>query len=343
MNFKSGTSPFIRDNDATVIRMMRNVLIALIPVVGSALFVYKLDYLLVLIASLVAVLIPEIIDNKIRKQENTIANFSAMITAVIYSLTLPVGIQLWIVILGGVFAILFAKILFGGLGNNIFNPAVIGRVFILISFGGVTNIPTDVVDGVASATPMGAFANEAAGMIGSVNLAAVQGDYSLSQLFFGGSIGAYGEVFRFAIILGAIWLIYTKAADFRVMASSLLMFFVMAILYGIGNGLPSSFALYQLLSGGLLFGCVFMATDPVTGPATRPSRVVFGLLIGGITFIIRIYGAYVEGMAFAILIMNMFAPLLDYSGWVSSKYTKGWLITITVICTTLGTIALFVS
>ncbi len=320
MKFRSKTSPYIRDYDATVFNMMKNVIIALIPVVLCAIYVYKLNYLMVLFVSLLSILLPEFIESKIQKQDNPLKNGSAVITAIIYSLVLPAHAQLWIVLLGGLFASIFAKLIFGGLGNNIFNPAAIGRAFVLISFGGVINNPIDYVDATSSATSLTLMATD------SIN--AMMSNYTIMDLLIGNSTGAFGETFRLAIIIGAIWLLYTKAADFRIMLSTIFMFGFMSLLFALGHDYNLNFVLYQLLSGGLLFGAVFMATDPVTGPSTKPSRVVYGLLIGGITFIIRFYGAYVEGMLFAILIMNMFAPLLDYSKWVRSRYTKGWVITI---------------
>lgn len=340
MKFRSKTSPYIRDNDATIIRMMRNVIIALIPVILSALYVYKFEYFLVLVVSLAAVLIPEYIVNKLEKKPNSLFNLTAIITAIIYSLTLPAGVQLWIVFLGGAFASIFAKAIFGGMGNNIFNPAAIGRAFVLISFGGAIT-PLEMIDATTTATPLSLFATDA-DTLNLVNYNLVESQYTLKELLLGGSTGAYGETFRLAIIIGGAYLLYSKAADYRIMLSTIATFFIMSLFYAFGNDLPSNFALYQLLSGGLLFGAVFMATDPVSGPSTPPSRVMYGILIGGITFIIRMYGAYVEGMVFAILIMNMFAPLLDYSGWVSTKYTKGWKITILVTSIVLLLIAYFV-
>ncbi len=340
MNFRSKTSPYIRDKDATIFNMMLNVIIALTPVILCALYVYKIEYLLVLLVSLVSVLLPEFVFNKLEKKPNSLNNLTAIITAIIYSLTLPSGIQLWIVLAGGLFASIFAKAIFGGMGNNIFNPAAIGRAFVLISFGGVI-APVELIDATTTATPLSLFATDT-DLLNMVNYDLMTSQYSIIDLLIGNSSGAFGETFRLAIILGGVYLLYTKVADYRIMLSTILTFFIMSLLYAFGNDINLNFAIFQVLSGGLLFGAVFMATDPVTGPSTPPSRVMYGILIGGITFIIRMYGAYVEGMIFAILIMNMFAPLLDYSGWVSTKYTKGWLITIGATSLILASLALFV-
>lgn len=340
MNFRSKTSPYIRDHDATILNMMKHVIIALMPVVASALYVFKVEYLLVLLTALAAILLPELIESKIKKQSNPLLNGTATITAIIYSLTITMGTQLWIVLAGGLFAIIFAKMIFGGVGNNIFNPAAIGRVFILISFGGIMNNPADAVDSVSGATPL-TFLN--ADTLESLNIIAMKDSYSIVDLLVGNSYGTYGEIFRIAILIGAVYLLFTKAADFRVMLSSIGMFIALTLMYQISNGLDGQYFIYQLLSGGFLFAAVFMITDPVTGPTTNPSRVVFGLLFGGLTFIIRIYGAFPEGAGFAILIMNMFAPVLDYSQWVSSQYTKGWKITIGAVIAIFSLIALFVA
>lgn len=326
MKLKSKTSPFIRDNNTGVVKMMRNVVIALMPVVLSAIYFYQLNYILTLIVALISVVGVEYLASRILKQESTIYNYSAIITAVLYSLTLSIGTPLWVTFIGGVFATIFAKLVFGGLGNNIFNPAGIARIFVLISFGAVVPNPTTIVDAVSSATPLGTFALD--GASAAQNFAIVQDSYTLKQLLIGGTPGGYGETARLSIIIGGAYLLYTKAADYRIMLSTTIMFVTMAFIYAMVNDLASSFVLFQLLSGGFMFGMVFMATDPVTGPSTPPARILYGLLIGALTFIIRVYGAYPEGMLFAILFMNMFSSLLDFSKWSSQKINRGWTIAI---------------
>ncbi|MBL0701765.1 MAG: RnfABCDGE type electron transport complex subunit D [Spiroplasma sp.] len=333
MNFISKTSPYIRNNDSSVTTMMKNVVKALIPVTLCAIYFYRLEFILTLLVSFLSIVGVEYLVYRLLKQESTLYNRTAVITSLIYALILGAGTPLWIVFVGGAFATIFGKLVFGGMGNNIFNPAAIGRVFVLISFGAVLPNAADagvfnaVIDGATSATPLGALAGD--GDITST-FATLKNNYSISDLLVGRTPGAYGESFSLAIILGGIYLIYTKAADYRIIASALFMFILASILFALTKDLTIDFVVYQLLLGGLLFGIVFMATDPVTAPVTPPGRIVYGLMIGGLTFTIRMIGAYPEGMIFAILLMNMFAPLLDFSQWSSQSINKNWKITITI-------------
>ena len=327
MNFRIKTSPYLRDNNATIESMMRNVLIALVPVTLCAIYFYSLTYILVLITSLVTICLSEyLVTRFILKTENTLLDYTAIITAIIYSLTLTPCVPLWIVAVGGLFGIVVAKLVFGGVGNNIFNPAGIGRLFVLISFGSLLPNASTAIDAVTTATPLTLLATDGGSLLENFTLLTDQ--YSISDLLIGGTAGSFGETGRIAIIIGGIYLIYKKAADFRIILSSILMFVAMSFIFGMYNNLDSSFAIYQLLTGGILFGAVFMATDPVTGPSSPPARILYGILIGGISFIIRIFGAAPEGVLFAILIMNMFAPLLDHYKFAKQKLNKGWIITI---------------
>lgn len=322
------TSPYIRKN-VSVKRMMLDVIIALMPITLFAMISNGWNGIYIFIISIVTMLAIELLCNMIIKwpkemkvkelftkegfarvkETYTVNNFTApIISALIYSLIMPAGCNGYVVLVGAVFGILIGKMVFGGLGSNIFNPAAVGRIFVGICFGSELGSAYTTVDTYAGATPLGFTKG---------NLAAI-GNYSLWDLFIGNIPGCMGEVCILAILIGAVYLFVRKSADLRACLGYLLSFGVVMLFACIGTyavdktGNIMEMWLYQMLSGGVFFGAVFMITDPVTSPTSKFGRVVFASIAGCITALIRVCGAYPEGVAFSILIANMLAPCIDY-------------------------------
>lgn len=267
----------------------------------------------------------------------TINNFLApCLSGVIFALIMPAASNpaytIYIaLIVGSLAGIILGKLVFGGTGSNIFNPAALGMVFAKICFGSkyvyetnfyVTNIAT-------GGTPLSdAAAATAPGVSPLIGHFSAINDYSVLDMILGRIPGVIGEGFKIAILLGMIYLLIRKAADFRVLVSYFGGYFFLMALAGIVviNKLPSvnyfQFLGFSMFTGGLMFGGVFMLTDPVTMPISSPGRVIYGLTAASITAIIRLFGALPEGVVFAILLSNMMAPVIDYSAWADQKYSK---------------------
>ncbi len=341
------SAPHIR-RKADVTRMMADVLIALAPTLVFAFVVYPIKTLIDLLLSLFIMIGAEFVfvglknmrpkdGQKYTFKQNfeysykgkfTINNIlTPAITAVIFTLIMPAGAPIYAIIIGALAGIVFGKLVFGGLGSNIFNPAAVGMVFAKICFGSqyVTYVPTwyyTLPDAASGATPL---AGDAA--TGVINVVNNMNAYNSFDLFFGRIPGTLGEVYKITIIIGLIYLLIRKSIDYRIVASYLGTFAVLALVAGLSvfgknpavN--PFSFTLYQLLSGGVLFGAVFMLTDPVTSPINSPSRIMYGMVAAISTIFIRMFAALPEGVGFSILIANMVAVVLDHYEWSSSRYT----------------------
>ena len=324
------TSPYIR-KDVSTKRMMIDVLIALIPVVAFSIYRFGGDAVVRILVSLVVMigleaLIFGIVHKpaktdkwiervKSRYQEFTVNNITApAISAIIFAMLVPSKLPIYAVIAGAAFGIVIAKMLFGGLGSNIFNIAATGRIFIALALTNMFDGTYVGVDLVAGATALTTF-RSGLGFPGVLN------SYSLGELFFGFIPGAMGEISAAAILIGAVYLLIRKSADYRVMLSTAVTFTVLMLFAGLAlyPDMAIKYVLFQLFSGGLLFGMVFMVTDPVTSPVTRPGRWLYGLLVAVVIVLIRLFGAYPEGVAFAILFANMFVPLIDYPKWATNK------------------------
>ncbi len=342
MIFKRETSPFIRKN-VSVKRMMLDVIIALIPITLFAMIQNGWNGIYVILASIITMLLTEFIAvalikwpdgmprkelftkvgfKKIVEQFNINNIYCPLISALIFSLLLPAATPVYVVIVGALVGILFGKLVYGPYGSNIFNPAALGFVFVLICFSGqldeARNVmasamrPDVVVDGViAGGTPLTQISGNLA------NFANALQTYSLADLFFGNVPGAMGEVCSLLIIVAFIYLAIRRAIDVRATLGMILGFGLVALsvgitLYCINGTNVGEFLLYQLLAGGLLFGSVFMITDPVTSPVTKFGRLFYGIFAGLMVALIRYIGAFPEGTAFAILLANIIASALDY-------------------------------
>ncbi len=280
--------------------LMWHVVLALMPALAVAVWTFGLPALWVVCLSLFSCLLTEwVIDRWVFKVPQTLTNGSAVITGLLLAFNLPSILPWWMVLIGGVVAIGIGKMSFGGLGCNIWNPALVGRVFLLLSFpAAMTTWPTGVesgIDGVTGATFL-TYLNES-------NPDTLTGANYLG-MSIGKMNGSLGEVGTGALILGFLWLLWKRVVSWHIPVA---MLGGAALLSWALGGNP----LLDLLSGGLMLGALFMATDYVTSPMTRPGQLLFGFLAGVITIIIRRFGAYPEGVSFAILLMNSFTPLIN--------------------------------
>ena len=296
------SSPHVRSKVNTS-SVMLTVLIALLP---SALFgVYNFGpHALMLILITVAVCVAtEAVYEKIVHKKLTIQDYSAAVTGLLLALNLPPSAPWWIAVIGGVFAILVVKQLFGGLGQNIMNPALGARCFLLISFTGrMTNF----------AVPSGAWGNIADTVSGATPLAALKAGESVNwvNLFFGNIQGTIGETSALAILIGAAILLAKGIIDFRIPLTYIGSFAVFVLLFG-GHGFDLNYLLCHLFGGGLMLGAWFMATDYVTTPITKKGQLVYGVCLGIFTGLFRIFGGSAEGVSYAIIFCNLLVPIIE--------------------------------
>lgn len=314
-NFIISPSPHVHSKDS-IEKNMYGVLIALIPAFIFAVIYFGFEAITVTLTSVVACILFEYLIAKfILKQQPAIWDGSAIITGVLLAFNVPSSLPLWILVIGALVAIGVGKMSFGGLGNNIFNPALVGRVFLLISFPvQMTTWPTPqgfaTTDAVTGATPLG-IVKEAFKSGTSVSEALASAGFTNGDLVMGNIGGSLGEVAAIALLLGFAYMLIRKIITWHIPVA----IFVTVILFtGILNlADPSKFAspIFHLLSGGMMLGAIFMATDYVTSPMSRKGMWIYGIGIGLLTVIIRVFGAYPEGMSFAILIMNGCTPLIN--------------------------------
>lgn len=296
------SSPHVQGPDS-VPSAMRDVLIALLPALAAALYFFRLPALMVIVACVAGAYAAEIACLKAMHKEGT-NELSAVVTGLLLAFCLPPALPPWMAALGAIFAIVIAKHLFGGLGHNIFNPALIGRAFLLASFPVSMTSWVSPIDGVSSASPLGIM-KEATG----------QALPSLGQLLWGNVSGSLGETSAAALLLGGCYLLYRGHIDWRIPASFLGTVFCLTAVVAAVRGGGFEYPLFHLLAGGLFLGAFFMATDWVTTPITRWGRIVFGVGCGSLVVLIRLKGGYPEGVAYSILLMNVVTPLID-------RYTK---------------------
>ena len=300
-------SPHIHGGDS-IEKNMRGVILALMPALLVGFYFFGLGALIVTLTSVIScVLFEYLIQRFMLKTKPTIHDGSAIVTGVLLAMNLPANIPFWMVILGALFAIGVAKMSFGGLGNNPFNPALAGRVFLLISFPvAMTTWPVP--------SPLSITYLDAA--TGATPLSTLKGSHAeipqLLDLLTGNMGGSLGEVSAVAILLGLVYLLVRKIITWQIPVSILLTVAVFTGILYLAN--PEEFAspTFHLLTGGLMLGAVFMATDYATSPMNKRGMVIYGVGIGVITVVIREFGAYPEGVSFAILIMNAFTPLINH-------------------------------
>lgn len=289
---KVSSNPHIRSK-VTTSGIMMAVVLALLPAAGFGIYHFGVRALLHILITVASTVLTEFLFG-LYKKKLTITDLSAVVTGLLLALNLPVGAPLWIGAVGGVFAILVVKMLFGGLGQNFMNPALAARCFLLISFPALmTNFTCDAYTG---ATPLAALkAGE------SVNV---------TDMILGYTAGTIGETSMVAIVIGACFLILLGVIDLRIPGSYIVSFSVFVLLFG-GRGLDFQYLSAQLAGGGLMLGAFFMATDYVTRPITVKGQYLFGIFLGIMTGIFRIFGPGAEGVSYAIILGNLLVPLIE--------------------------------
>lgn len=290
---KVSSNPHIRSKVSTN-KIMLAVILALLPTTAFGVWNFGMNALLLVLVTVASTVITEAVFELIVKKPLTINDFSAVVTGLLLALNLPPNAPLWVGIIGGVFAILVIKMLFGGLGQNFMNPALGARCFLLISF---PVIMTDFAcDAYSGATPLAALkAGE------TVNV---------MDMIIGKTAGTIGETSMIAIVFGACILLLMGIIDLRIPGSYIVSFVIFIALFG-GHGFDPYFISAHLAGGGLMLGAFFMATDYVTRPITKFGQILFGIFLGILTGIFRIFGAGAEGVSYAIIIGNMIVPLIE--------------------------------
>jgi len=296
-------APHIRSK-ATTSGIMRDVVIALLPTLVAACVIFGGRSLLVTAVCVLACVIFEWLFEKITKKPNTIGDLSAVVTGILLAFNLPVSIPLWQAVIGCLVAIIVVKQLFGGLGCNFANPAITARIAMVLAFSG--SMTSWTLDGVSTATPLA-----------TLKTGALVTDPSLFDLFFGVQGGCLGETCAFTLLIGGIYLIARRVISWHTPVTFIAVVFILTALYG--HSL--TYGLQQILSGGVMLGAIFMATDYATTPSTNSGRIIFGLGCALITVLIRLWGNYPEGVSFSILLMNILTPYI--SRWTRSKPLGG--------------------
>lgn len=282
------SSPHLRSPE-TIQSVMIDVLVALLPAAIAAVVFFGVPALITMVLCMVAAMVTEAI---ILRDKNIFGDGSAAVTGLLLAMVMPPSPPWWLIVVGAVIAIVIGKQVFGGIGNNIFNPALVARGILAVSWAGHMTGWLTPIDLRTAATPLAGVKT------------------TMFNLFVGNVAGCLGETSAFALILGAIWLFYKGHIDWRIPGGFVGSVFIMgALLGGFDNMLLGG--LFHVLAGGVLLGALFMATDMVTSPVTPNGQLIFGIGCGVLTMLIRLYGVYPEGVTFAILLMNALTPLID--------------------------------
>lgn len=293
---KISSSPHIRDKETTT-NIMGKVIVALMPATIFGIYNFGIGALVTILITVISCVVFEAVYQKLLGLKVTVKDLSAVLTGLLLALNLPPEVPFWLPVFGSFFAIIVVKQLFGGLGQNFMNPALGARCFLLISFTG--RMTTFTYDAVTTATPL-------------AELKAGEGVDVLS-MFLGTTAGTIGETSALALIIGGLFLIITGVINYRIPVFYIGSFAVFLMLYAVasGRGFDVSFLMAHLFGGGLMLGAFFMATDYVTSPITSKGKVIFGILLGLLTFIFRIFGGSAEGVSYAIIIGNLLVPLIE--------------------------------
>ena len=309
------SSPHVRSNQDTSY-IMKQVVLALFPATLAGLFFFRLSALNVIFFCIAGSVLAEFICQKIAKKESSIGDFSAVVTGLLLAFNVPASLPWWMCLIGSAFAIIVVKMVFGGIGNNFVNPALAARAFLLASFPvamtmwtktGINWVGTGNIDAYTTATPLSFLKAGESGLT-----ALIDNGITLTDMFIGNVGGCIGETSAILVILGGVYLMYKGIINyviptFYIATVSILMFIL--------GGFNFSFVLYELLAGGLMLGACFMLTDYTTSPMTKQGQIIYAVLAGLITTVIRLYGGYPEGVSYSILFVNVMTPLID-------KYTK---------------------
>lgn len=312
-NFKTvSSSPHIRSNTTTAV-IMRDVCIALIPALVCSVFFFGVRAAFITALSVIFCVSFEFIWQKLTGKEITVSDGTAVVTGMLLAFNLPVTVPWWIPLIGAFVAIIIAKQFFGGIGNNFINPALAGRAFLLASWPVLMtkwvapfSSGFNTADAVSSATPLAILKNPSVGALPAI-----------SDMLIGNIGGCIGETSAIALLLGGIYLIVRKVISIRTPAAYIITVAVLTFVFPV-NGLSRiNSMLYNILGGGLMLGAIFMATDYVTSPITKKGQLFMGLGCGVLTFIIRRFGGYPEGVSYSVLLMNVATPLIDR--WTQPK------------------------
>ena len=287
------SSPHVRSKDTTE-RIMLDVIIALLPTTLFGIYNFGYRALILILVTIASCVASEWIFNKIVHKKQTINDLSAVVTGLLLALNLPATLPWWEAVLGGVFAIIVVKCMFGGLGQNFMNPALGARCFLLIAFA--ANMTNFTIDSYTGATPLAAMRNGDA--------------VNTMDMLIGRTAGTIGETSAIAILIGAIFLILMGVIDLRIPASYIITFVVFMLLFS-GHGADWTYITAQLCGGGLMLGAFFMATDYVTSPITPMGQIIFGICCGIFTGLFRCFGANAEGVSFAIILSNILVPMIE--------------------------------
>lgn len=291
--YNVSSSPHVRAKDTSA-RIMLYVVIALLPASVFGIWNFGLRALLLILVCIATCVASEWIFEKLVHKKSTINDFSAVVTGLLLALNLPYTLPIWQAVLGSVFAIVIVKMMFGGLGQNFMNPALGARCFLLVSFA--STMTSFTYDGVTGATPLALMRNGEA--------------VDTMKMMIGTTAGTIGETSTIAILIGAIFLILMGVIDLTIPGTYLVSFAAFILLFG-GQGMNWNYMTAQLCGGGLMLGAFFMATDYVTSPITPMGKVAFGVLLGVLTGLFRIFGANAEGVSFAIILSNLLVPIIE--------------------------------
>lgn len=300
MDFKLNvqSSPHVKDGISTSFIML-DVIIAMIPATIWGILRFGLHAAFVVLISIISAILSETIFNLIVKKTNTISDLSCVVTGLILGLNMPPEVPLFVPVVGSFFAIVIVKMLFGGLGQNFMNPALAGRCFCLISFAGYMNNFTSrmSVDAYTSATPLILLKNGH--------------EVNLFDMLFGFIPGTIGEISAICLLIGALYLVVKRVIDLRIPLLYIFSFVVFIMIFGKGKTTDVNFILGEVLGGGLIFGAFYMATDYATSPITPLGKIIYGILLGVLTGIFRLFGKSGESVSYVILISNLLVPLIE--------------------------------
>lgn len=310
------SSPHVRSNEDTSY-IMKQVVIALLPAALAGVYFFRLSALNVMFFCILGAVGAEFLYQKITKQESTLGDFSAVVTGLLLAFNVPASLPWWMCLIGSAFAIIVVKMIFGGIGNNFMNPALAARAFLLASFPvamtawtkpGVNWVSSGSLDAVTTATPLSflkltGIDNAAQGL----DMMSANG-ISLTDMMIGNIGGCIGETSAILILLGGVYLMYKGIIQYTIPVFYIGTVFILTFILG---GFNVNFALYELFAGGLMLGGFFMLTDYTTSPMTVKGQIIYAVLAGLLTSVIRLYGGYPEGVSYSILLVNVMTPLID--------------------------------
>lgn len=298
-NFVVSGTPHVRSKES-IQSIMRDVIIALVPATAAGIYYFGISALILIIAAIASSVIFEALCQKIMKKPVTVSDLSAVVTGLLLAMNLPAAAPIWVAVVGSAFAIIFGKQLFGGLGQNFINPALAGRAFLLASYPTemtTWSVPNglEVADAATYATPL-------------AQLKAGHLDASLGELMLGQCGGTIGETCAIALIIGGVYLLYKHVISWKI---PVIYIATVAILFGVVGRHGMRMPLQEIMAGGVMLGGIFMATDYASSPVTPKGQIIFAVGAGLITYLIRTFGGYPEGVSYSILIMNCCVPLIE--------------------------------